>query len=101
MLYLYSERTGEKNGHFSKFSMNFRAAKWKNLVYIRSDGISKCFYATRCTFLQKFERRLSYIAQACVEKYTVLENYSFVVTCCRNDKVQNSHREIPIRLRSR
>ena len=48
--------------------MNFHAVKWKNLVFICSDGISKSFYATRCNFLHKFEERLSYIAQACVEK---------------------------------
>ena len=39
-------------------------------------GISKCFYAKCCNFLHKFEQRLSYIARACVEKCTVLENGS-------------------------
>ena len=67
--------------------MNFHAVKMKNLVFIRSDGISKCFYATHCNFLNKFDQRLSSIAGACVEKYTWLENDSHVMTCCRNDKV--------------
>ena len=46
----------------------FYAAKWKNLVFIRSDGISKCYYTTRCNCPHKLEQRLSYIARACVEK---------------------------------
>lgn len=55
---------------FFYFSMNFHAVKWRNLVFIRSDGISKCF------MLHKFEQRLSYIARACDEKYIGLENDS-------------------------
>ena len=43
--------------------------KRKNIEFIGSDGISKCFYATRCIFLYKFQQRLPYIARACVEKY--------------------------------
>ena len=67
--------------------MNFHAVKWKNLEFIRSDGIPKSFYATRCIFLHKFEQRLSYIALDCVEKYTVLKNDSYTMTCCRKDKI--------------
>ena len=67
--------------------MNFHAVKWKNLVFIRSNGKSKCFYARRCNFQHKFVHRLSYIARACVEKYTVFDNNSYIMTCCRNDKV--------------
>ena len=72
--------------------MNFLAVKWKNLEFIRSGGVSKCFYAMRCIFLHKFEQRLSYIARACVDKYKVLENESYIVTCCRNDKVSALYR---------
>ena len=72
--------------------MNFRALKWKILVYIRSYGISKFIYATPGIFLQKFEQRLSNIARTCVEKYTVLDNESYRVTCCRNDKVSALNR---------
>ena len=50
------------------------------------------FYATRFIFLLKFEQRLSYIARACQEKYTVLENDTNIVTCCRNDKVSALYR---------
>ena len=58
--------------------MNFHAVKEKNLDFFRRDGISKCFF-----FLHKFEQRVSYIARACVEKYTVLEKDSYIVICCR------------------
>ena len=68
ILCLYSDRTGKKMFIIFLSLMNFHAIKWKNLVFIRSDGISKCFCATRCNFLHKFEQRLSYIARACVEK---------------------------------
>ena len=64
----------------------------KKLVFIHSNRISKCFYATPCNFLHKFEQRLSYIAQAWVEKYTLLENDSYTMTCCRNDKVSALYR---------
>ena len=47
--------------------------------------MSKCFFVVCCVFLHKFKQRLSYIAWACVEKYTVLENDSYIMTCCRND----------------
>ena len=67
--------------------MNFHALKWKIYVFIRSDGISEYFYATRCIFLHKFEQRLSNIAGSCVEEYTMLDNESYTMTCCRNDKV--------------
>ena len=67
--------------------MNFYAVKWKNLEFNRSEGIFKRFYAKHCIFLHKFEQSLSYIARACVEKKTVLENDAYIVTCCRNDKV--------------
>ena len=77
---------------FYKIPLKIHAVKRKNLEFIRSDGIPKCFYATRCIFLHKFERRLSYIARACVEKFTVLENDSYIVTCCGNDKVSALHR---------
>ena len=67
--------------------MNFHAVKWKFLVFIRKDGISKWLNVTHCNFLLNFEQRLSYFAQACVERYTVLENDSYTMTCYRNDKV--------------
>ena len=73
-------------------SMNFHAVKWKNLEFIRSDGICKCFYATCCIFLHKFEQRFSYIARACEENYILLEIDSYIVTCCRNDKVSALYR---------
>ena len=55
----------------------------KSIDFIRSVGIS----ATHCIFLHKFEQRLSYIARACVEKYTELENDYYTVTCYRHDKI--------------
>ena len=67
--------------------MNFHAVNSKNLEFIRSDGIPKCFYFKRCIFIHKFEQRLSYIARACVEQYSMLENDSYIVTCCINKKV--------------
>ena len=82
--------------------MNFHVEKWKNLQFIRSDRISKCFYTTRCIFIHKFKQSLSYIARACVEKYTVLENDSYTVTCCRNDKVSALyHMEIHLILKKK
>ena len=45
------------------------------------------FYAIHCNFLHKFERRLSCIAGACVEKRIVFENDSYIMTFCRNDNV--------------
>ena len=47
--------------------------------------ISKCFYDTHCNFLHKLKQRFSYIARACMDKYTLLENDSYTMTCCRND----------------
>ena len=38
-------------------------------------------------FLHKFEQRLSHIAQTCVEKYIMVENGSYIMTYCRNNKV--------------
>ena len=50
------------------------------MEYLCSNGISKCFYATHCIFLHKFEQRVSYIAQAYVEKYTMLDADSYIMT---------------------
>ena len=72
----------------SYFSMNFHAVKWKTLnLFAATEYLNVLCYGMRCIFLHKFEQRFSYIARACVEKYTVLENDSYIVTCCRNDKV--------------
>ena len=81
----FGQNGQEKCSSFSSVSMNFHAVKRKNLKFIRSDRISECFYTAHCIFLHKFEESLSYIARACVEKYTVLENDR--VTCCRKDRV--------------
>ena len=50
------------------------------------------FYATRGSFPHKLGQRLSYIERACVEKYTVLENDSYTMTCRRNEKVSAVYR---------
>ena len=44
-------------------------------------------FMLRAVFVYTTSSKVSYIAPACVEKYTVLENDSYTVTCCRNDKV--------------
>ena len=67
--------------------MNVHVVKWKNLIFICSKGVFKSFYAICPVFLHKFKQRLSYVAQVCEEKYTVLENASYIITCCRNGKV--------------
>ena len=67
--------------------MNFHAAKWKNLEFVRSEGISKCFMLHAVFFYTS-----SYIAGACVEKYSVLENDSNIVTCCKYNKVSALNR---------
>ena len=75
--------------------MNFHAVKCKNLVFIRSDAAMEylsVFYATRCIFLHKFEQRLEYIARARVEKYTVHDIDSYIMTCCGNDNVSALYR---------
>ena len=38
-------------------------------------------------FLHKFEQRVPHFARTCVEKYIVVENGSYIMTYCRNDKV--------------
>ena len=67
----------------------------KTLNFFAATEYLSFFYAMRCIFIHKFEQSLSYIARACVEKYTVLENDSYIVTFCRNDKVSAlNHMEI-------
>ena len=53
--------------------MNFHVVKWENLVFIPETEYLSIFML-HTNFLHKFEQRLSYIARAWVEKYTVLEN---------------------------
>ena len=60
---------------------------------------SQCFYAARYIFLHEFEQRISYIARTCVKKYTVLENDSYIMTCCRNDKVSALPHENPLSIK--
>ena len=43
-------------------------------------------------FYTSSRKMLSYVSRACVEKYTVLENDSNTVTCCRHDKVSALYR---------
>ena len=56
ILYLYSDRMSKKNVHFHVHFLNsqFHAVKWKNLVFISSIEICKCFYAMSFIFLHNF-----------------------------------------------
>ena len=55
--------------------MNFHAVKWKNLEFIRSDRISKCFYAMHCIFSIKVQvKSFIHCLSLCGKyRYTVLE----------------------------
>ena len=59
----------------------------KSFIDITANEYLIVFDAIRCITLYKFEQRRSYIALPRVEKQSMLENDSYKMSCCRNDKV--------------
>ena len=66
---------------------DFFAVKWKNLVFIRSDGMSMCFMLQAVLFYTSSSKDFNTLLQLMWKNKRVLENNPYIMTCCRNDQI--------------